>query len=133
MSAEMIGIGRTMAATSGRGGDAGRSPSLEIFASCGCQPFRIYKIVAFRNGTISEANTAPLHPSIANLRIEVKGDAVSTMNSGGSVIQNKHHFGLQRNDQCADGRPISMSATMREQATANCTMFSLQLCILLCE
>jgi hypothetical protein len=70
----------------------------------------------------------------ANLPEEVGGGgAVSTMSFVMSVIRNKYRFELQRSDECTVGRPISMSATMKEQATIYCTMFSLQICFLLCE
>jgi hypothetical protein len=69
----------------------------------------------------------------ANLPEEVEGDVISTMSFVVSVIQNKSGFELQRNDECADGPPISMLAIMREQATIYCTIFSLQICFLLCE
>ncbi len=59
-----------------------------------------------------------------NSRDEIDGYAVSPMNFVVSVIQHKSR---------ANGRPISMSATMRERATIYCTMYSLQICFLLCE
>ena len=61
---------------------------------------------------------------------EVEKDAVSVMTLVVPLIRNKSHFRLQR-DELVKGRPISMSATMREQAIIFCTMFSLQICFLL--
>src|SRR6266849_7871376 len=64
------------------------------------------------------------------LRDEVKRDPVSTTCFLMSVIQDTSLFGLRRKK---DGRPISMSAVMRERVTMYYTMFSLQVCFLLCE
>src|SRR5260370_12235615 len=63
----------------------------------------------------------------------VEGDAVSIMSFVVSVIRNKSYFGLQRDDECANGRPISMLVTIRGQVIIYCTMFSLQICFLLSE
>jgi hypothetical protein len=74
----------------------------------------ILKNATHRNGTINAINTISFHPSIVNQRDKedkVKGDAVSTTSFVVSVILDKLHLGLQRNDECAAGRPISMSAT----------------------
>ena len=66
---------------------------------------------------------------------EVEQDAVSVMTLVVPLIRNKSHFRLQGDVDSVNlkGRPILMSATMREQAVIDCTMFSLQICFLLSE
>jgi hypothetical protein len=106
------------------------------FVSRGCQHDLCIHETLRPIETVNAIHTTPFHPSIAIYGIRVNGNVVSTITITSlvvSVIQNKSCLELQRNDESADGRPISMSATMREQATIYCTVFSLQVCFLLSE